>query len=399
MENIDTKLWRLVAAFMVCTWLIGCRVAAAQAAPAAAVQGGAEPGKSLPADISDLLRPLLADATIPAMGALVIRGDAIIAQGVVGVREIGKESKATLGDKWHLGSCTKSMTATLLAILVSESKITWATTIGEVFGDIPRFDAEWKDVTVEQLLAHRAGVPSDLKVDGLWTKLWNHKGTPTEQRRTLVDALLRKKPIHKPGGQYLYSNAGVSIAGAVAEKRTGQSWEELIEQRLFAPLGITSGGTGAPGTPGKLDQPRGHTAAGEAAQPGPNHAGDNPAAIAPGGTIHMTLPDWGKYIAMHLAGERGEDRVLAAKAIVALHLPYPAEDKDRYGWGWSFTDRDWADGAVFTHNGSNNLWFAVTWVAPKKNMAILVVCNKGGGAAAKACDRAASELVGRFVKD
>ncbi|MBS0196346.1 MAG: beta-lactamase family protein [Planctomycetes bacterium] len=348
------------------------------------------------ADISKTLEPLLTKHDLPAMAAIVIRGDAIIAQGVSGVRAHGHEDKATLGDLWHLGSCTKSMTATMLATLVESGQLNWSTTIGDVFTDLPRLDDAWKPVTLELLLAHRAGVPADLSAGGLWGTLWNHAGTPTEQRRTLVESLLAKPPLHAPGSKFLYANAGFAIAGAMAEKISGQSWEDLIQERLFRPLGITSAGFGAPGTPGVFDQPRGHEADDKPVEPGPHHAGDNPAAIGPGGTVHMSLPDWGRYISLHLAGERGDSKLLKPETIRAMHHPAGSPDAT-YGWGWSFTQRPWAGGTTFTHSGSNTLWYSVAWVAPAKNMAVLIVCNKGGSEAAKGCDAAASALVKQYI--
>src|SRR4029453_3966433 len=117
---------------------------------------------------------------------------------------------------------------------------------------------------MERLLPPPSGAPADLSADNLWGRLWNHKGTPTEQRMTLVEGVVRRPPVAAPGTKYIYANAGFAIAGAMAERITGQSWEVLMRARLFEPLGLTSAGFGAPGTPGtpgnaeKIDQPRGH---------------------------------------------------------------------------------------------------------------------------------------------
>ena len=64
--------------------------------------------------------------------------------------------------------------------------------------------------------------------------------------------------------------------------------------------------------------------------------------------------------------------------------------------GWVVVDRDWAGGAALTHAGSNTMWFAVTWVAPQRDFAVLVACNQGGDVAAQACDDAAWALIQRF---
>src|SRR3954471_10820296 len=92
------------------------------------------------------------------MAAAVLRGERIIAQGAAGVRKRGTAERITLDNQFHLGSCTKAMTATLVAMLVEEGKLNWTTTLGELFAVKPMHPA-WEKVTLQQVLAHRAGLP------------------------------------------------------------------------------------------------------------------------------------------------------------------------------------------------------------------------------------------------
>src|SRR5262245_25519791 len=108
-----------------------------------------------PVDVSEVLRPLLEESRVPAMAVMVTRGREVVAQGVWGVRKAGDETKATLEDRWHLGSCTKALTATMLAVLVEEGRLAWDTTLGAVFPEVEKHE-KWNGVTLEQLLAHRA---------------------------------------------------------------------------------------------------------------------------------------------------------------------------------------------------------------------------------------------------
>jgi len=110
----------------------------------------------------------------------------MVAHGCAGVRKAGEVETIAITDKFHLGSCTKSMTATMIATLVEEGKLKWETTVGEVFADVPMHE-QWKGVRLEQLLTNSAGAPSGLEKDGLWGKLWRAQGTPTEQRLALVE--------------------------------------------------------------------------------------------------------------------------------------------------------------------------------------------------------------------
>ncbi len=366
-------------------------------------------GLALPGvrDVSDLLRPIRERHDLPGLAAAVVAGKDLVAIGAVGVRKRGDETRVTAEDRFHLGSCTKSMTATMLATLVEEGKLGWNTTVGEVFPELAeQMKPAWKSVTLEQLLTHRGGAPGGLDAGGLWGRLWKREGSPKEQRMTLVRGVLEREPEAPPGTKFIYSNGGFAIAGAMAEKVTGEAWEDLMRERLFGPLGMKSAGFGAPGTPGKLDEPLGHGEKGAPVDAGPD--ADNPPAIGPAGTVHGSLADWAKYVSLHLEGERcakgegpcpevgGALKLLKPETYAKLHAPgkaFDAEDTTKYAMGWSLAERDWARGPVLTHNGSNTMWFCVTWIAPEADFAVLVATNQGGDKAAKGCDEAAWAII------
>lgn len=219
----------------------------------------------------------------------------------------------------------------------------------------------------------------------------------------LLSGVLSRRPAYEPGTKYEYANAGFAIAGHMCETVTGTAWEDLMQSRLFGPLGITSAGYGAPGAPGSPDQPRGHRG-GNPVLPGPGS--DNPPAISPAGRVHMTVEDWAKFIALHVRGDRENPsrdcRLLKPGSFDVLHeVPVDAEGKavePPYAMGWLRPARPWAAGPVLTHNGSNTMWFCVTWCAPKKDLAVLVACNSAGPKAEAACDEAASALL-RAVRE
>ncbi len=354
-----------------------------------------------PASLDALLEPIRQANGLPALAAAVVKGGETVAVGAVGVRKAGSPQRVTADDKWHIGSCTKSMTAALAAMLVEDGMLRWDMTLAEMFADIEsQMQPEWHHVTLEQLLAHRGGAPHELSEQGLWGRLWQRVDQPPrEQRQYLMRELLTKhKPVAPPGTKTVYSNAGYALAGHAMETLLDRPWEDLLRQRLFAPLGMTGAGFGAPASVGQVDQPWGHKGGedGTFEPVAPGLHADNPAAIGPGGTVHCRLADLAQYAAWHLAAARGErarhaSPLLHPETFERLHAPFASDSE--YAFGWVATSRPWGGGTVLTHAGSNTMFYAVIWIAPKKDFAVIVCTNAGGPVAEKATDTAASALI------
>lgn len=345
-----------------------------------------------PRDVSALIAPIIQKENVPGMAVLVLGKGEVIAEGVAGVRTRGKDDKITAADLFHLGSDTKAMTAFLCGILVDEGKLKWTQTLGETFPTLKRsMDPQYQAVTLEQLLTHRGGAPGAIEKSELWGRLYQHQGSSTSARQMILRAVTAKSPEATPGEKYIYSNAGYSIAGHMAEKVTGKSWEDLMREKIFRPLGMTSAGFGPPGATTKNDQPRGHKADGSPVEPGPG--ADNPAAIGPAGTVHCSIGDWAKFIASQLPSAKV--RLVKPATLQKLHTPAPGEPK--YAMGWIISDsQPWAGGRALSHSGSNTMWMVTAWIAPAKDSAILVTCNQ---ASSKACNDAVLALIADHFKD
>ncbi len=256
----------------------------------------------------------------------------------------------------------------------------WNTTIGAALGAaFPGIHPGWREVPILWLLSHRSGASLNFD-EAIWERMFARGGSPREQRRFFVDEALRTPPASRPNTVTVYSNSGFIVAGVMLETLTDTSWEDLARREVFEPLGMTRTGFGAPGTPGRLDQPLGHTRGPDGWSPvplGPN--ADNPAATGPAGTIHATLPDWGRFIAAHLGGALGDQRYLKAATWRRLHSAGGGDWG--YSPGWVVTEQEWAGGKLLRHLGSNAFWVAEASLAPNKNFAVLIVTNVGDDAA------------------
>jgi CubicO group peptidase (beta-lactamase class C family) len=335
--------------------------------------------------INDLLEPIRKQHNLPAMAGAIVTSKGLDVAGAVGMRKAGEDVPVTVNDLWHLGSNTKAMTAVVIAALVEEDKLHWDSSLADVFPELAgELSPEFRQVTLLQLLSHRAGLPHDLT----WQKFM-FAGNPLNARLAAVKEAGSLKLLSAPGEKYEYSNVGYVIAGAMAEKVTGQSWEELITTKVFKPLGMQTAGFGGVGSPGKLDQPWWH---GPGATPAPFRSDwmDNPEVVGPAGTVHCSIADWAKFVADQLRGSRGEAALLKPETYKFLHTaPFNGD----YALGWMLRERPWGGGTVLAHSGSNTMNYAIVWMAPKRDFAVLTCTNEGGEDTMKACDEAASALI------
>jgi CubicO group peptidase (beta-lactamase class C family) len=345
-----------------------------------------------PSDTAQTLESIRKKHDLPALAVAVVKDGKICDRAAVGVRKFGDPTPITIDDQFHVGSCTKSMTATLTAMFIEEGKLRWDSTIAEVLPELKgKMDKQYEEVTVTQLLTHRGGVPGS-PPSAAWKRAWEQRGTATEQRKEFIASVLGHLPAAKPGTRFIYSNQGYAIVGVMLEEIANKPWETLITERLFEPLKMKSAGFGVPGTMGKLDQPWGHVRADGKIKP---IQSDNPPAIGPAGTVHCSLEDMARYTAIHLGHGQG-DALLKPESFRKLHTP--PEDAD-YACGWGIAKRGWAGGNALTHAGSNTQWFLVMWLAPEKNFSVVAATNIAGPDAEKGCDEVAAAMIKKWLAD
>ena len=337
-------------------------------------------------EVAEALDAIRLRHDVPALAGAIVTTGGLDRAAAAGTRRRGAEAPATTNDLWHLGSCTKAMTAVLLARLMEKGGPDWEAPLVKTFPEAPGpIHPGWTNVTLRHLVEHRAGLPANLD----WASFGRGGAPVADQRIAVVRQALSAAPRSPPGSAYEYSNLGYVIAGAAAEQAAGVPWEEAIRREVFDPLGMKRTGFGGTGTPGELDQPWGHTEDGRPVRRnGPDM--DNPPVLGPAGRVHATLHDWALFIADQLRGARGGPALLPAPACRSLHTPALGGD---YAAGWATTKRPWGGGTVLTHAGCNTMNYSVAWVAPLRGFAAIVCINQAGDRAEKAADEAASALI------
>ena len=206
------------------------------------------------AKLENLITKLRKEKELVGLAAMVMVDGQVMASAADGERKQGSGVPIELGDRWHLGSITKSITATMIARLVESGQMQWSDSIGNCFPDAPIHE-DWKPVTLRQLLTHSSGAPANFSFQVMLKK--PALGAEcTRERRKAVMNVIATKPAHPAGKKFAYSNVGYTIAAALAESATGVSWEDLVKREVFEPLKLAGAGFGPPKTLSKkLDQP------------------------------------------------------------------------------------------------------------------------------------------------
>jgi CubicO group peptidase (beta-lactamase class C family) len=364
-------------------------------------------------NIDQLLAEVRAKYALPALAAAVIKNGNIVAEGAVGTRVAGADIPVTLDDRFHLGSDTKAMTATLAAMLVDEGKLRWTSTIGEVLGDIlPDLKPGFAKITLAQLLSHTSGIPTDNEeILKLYFSADAFDHPLTEWRLQLLKAWGSKhEPRFPPSGKFQYANLGYIAVGAMIEKASGQPWERLIYDRIFVPLDLKTAGLGPQATFGLYDAPVGHRRddKGKLTAFPWGEPADLPAALGPAGLAHMSIKDFATWAAWNAGeGKRGP-ALIKPETLKRLHTaavemevkdPKPGTPKSgAYAFGWGLAKLDWTDKAILTHNGSNGLNFASVDIDVDHDLAIVVATNIAGSSADQAALDLMKALYTRYVK-
>jgi CubicO group peptidase (beta-lactamase class C family) len=346
-------------------------------------------------DLSAFLQPYRTNLDLPALAVAVVHRKQVVGAAAVGERKVGSGTPVTLDDVFHIGSCTKSMTALLAVELVREGKIELTTRVDEIF---PKWNlqGEKRKITLEELLQNRSGISGKPPGD-LWARAFGLSGSAPEQRKEFLQRALAQELAATPGTKFIYSNLGFALAGAMLEERAGLAWEDLVQEKVFRPLKLGSAGFGPPSSKDAIDNPWGHQrVSGKVVAIPPT---DNPVVIAPAGLVHLSILDIARYAAFHR--DVFNDEVPELKGYRA-RMYSPPEGSD-YAFGWMVQKRGWAGGAVLTHAGSNTMFYTVIWIAPLKGYAFVVATNIGDkdgaeNVTAEKCDQIVAALIKEYVK-
>jgi CubicO group peptidase (beta-lactamase class C family) len=332
-------------------------------------------GSLVPNNISTQVEQWRSQAGTPALAVAVVNSDRILRSGVAGLTEADGTTKVAADNLWFIGSSSKTMTATLAGVLVEQGKISWNTTVGETLTELPDTLSAYKNVTLEQLLSHRSGLPGYDTAEEAAQVPTDFPGDLRQQRLGLANWALQQQPVNEPGTAVVYSNIGYFVAAVMLERASGQLWEQALQERVLRPLNL-SVKFALPGA-GRTGQPWGHAWEGDHwVKVNPDDpASQIPEVVNPIGNVSMDLASYANWARINLAGLRGiGNAALKASTIQKLHTIVGESDGGNgqaLAWYRNNLDGDIISAAL----GSDNTFYGLILIDSKRDRAAVVIAN------------------------
>lgn len=346
---------------------------------------------SLPPNHQEKIQALMDAAQkhgdLPAIAALISwRGTTHFFHSQ-GRRAIQFEAPVEGSDRWHLGSDTKAMTALLVALAAQEGKLSYDSKVSSLLKSQLIHPLN-QNLTIRQLLSHTSGLKDVQEVKGgnLWKALFKSTQPLTVQRREMSLASLQAEPhltkgTSQPVSTFQYANINYVIAGAVLEQLYNTPWEQVLAEKIFTRLTMTSCGFGVAGLESETtpSQPWPHIMdKGKLIGIPPKAKADNPPMLGPAGTAHCSLQDWHKFVLELTRIWKRTGSLITDSRVTREYFGDPHSSYTAGGWGRN--DEKYKT-PLFQHSGSNTLNFATAEFAPDRELVILIATNRGDATA------------------
>lgn len=179
-------------------------------------------------EFESFIKFMIANKQAPGAAVAIVRDTNIIFLKGFGLREVGKPDSINARTVFRVGSVSKSITATLCAVLVEQGIFNWDDPVKKYLPDFKlKSESATEKLKIRHLLSHTEGLPYHAYTDMV------DRNAPVD---TLIEYLQDLDLIAEPGKIHSYQNVGFSLIGKVIESATHRSFEEIISERLFKPI-------------------------------------------------------------------------------------------------------------------------------------------------------------------
>jgi len=338
---------------------------------------------SLPSFVRDSLdtyvNRALTEWQIPGVSVGIVKNGKVVLLKGYGVRELGSPVKVDENTLFMIGSNTKAFTATALALLDAEKKLSLDDKVQKWLPDFKLSDpCTTQEVIIRDLLCHRLGFET-FQGDFMF---FDSDLTTAEVR----EKLSRLKPLYSFRSRWGYTNSAFMTAGEIIPKVTGQSWAQFLKEKIFLPLGMINTLALSADIDATSNKAAAHTIVHGAAKKIPYGRIDN---LAPAGSISSSVNDMSKWVLMQLdMGKLDGKQIIPASVIRQTWAPHSILGNggtmfnrghfSLYGLGWFL--EEYEGRKIVSHTGGVNGFVTSVTLIPEEKLGILVFTNTDANA-------------------
>lgn len=315
-------------------------------------------------DLDAYIQGTMKEMQVPGAAVGIVRdGKTVMARGF-GLRDVKRRLPATAGTIFAVGSVTKSFTAITVALMVDEKKLEWDRPVREYLPWFRMYDPVATElITPRDLLTHRSGMPRHDFI---------RFSTPLA-REELVRRIRFLPNNTTFRDHYQYNNLMYVTAGYLAGAVAGTTWEDLVRDRIFQPLGMTGSTVTVADSQKSDDFAKPHEYSGGGVQEIDFYDYQRFGA-GPNGAVNSSVNDLLKYVRFFLDPDQ---KLLSAASRRELWKPVTVTPDSTYALGWNvYSDRGHK---VVSHGGAINGFTADITLLPDDKIGIVVLNNLASG--------------------
>jgi CubicO group peptidase (beta-lactamase class C family) len=321
----------------------------------------------------------LREWNLPGLAIAIVKDGEVIVKGY-GVKELGKPAKVDENTLFMIGSNTKAMTATAMAMLQEQKKLSLD---DKVVKWLPSFTMKdpWvtKELNLRDIMSHRMGMETFQGDFMYWTSAL------TEQQ--VMEKFGKLTPMYGFRSKWGYTNAGFVVAGAVIKAASGKSWADFLTENIFRPLGMNNTIALSKDLPNAANKAAPHTLnKDQRLVVIPYCKIDN---LSPAGSVSSSVNDMSKWMLALLGnGKLGDVQVIPNNAISQTRQPqsiigngghpFNKQNFNLYGLGWVLNDYNGK--RLISHTGGVNGFVTSVTLVPEDKLGIVVLTNSDNNA-------------------
>jgi len=310
---------------------------------------------------------------VAGLSVAVVKDNDILMTEGFGYRDVEKELPVTSQTLFAIGSSSKAFTAFSVGLLVDEGLIDWDTPVIEYMPDFKMYDEfATQEMTPIDLLTHRSGLP---RHDLMWYGAYF-------SREEMYDRLRYLEPNKPFRYTFQYQNLMYMTAGLMVGRLTNSTWEDVVHDRIFVPLGMNNSNFSVDASQNSYDFSL------------PYQVDENDeiakmdfmniSAVGPAGSINSCADDMVQWVRMFLNKGKVDDTQIMLEAtvenLITPHMFIGGESSSEeltyraYGLGWFILT--YRGHPYVQHGGNIDGFTALVNLLPDDNLGVVILTNQ-----------------------